>query len=369
MRKIKWFCLSSLFLSSMLLGQNPSPVRAVPVKKENITERTSVTGSLRASLSSDIASIESGRIDEFLVQEGQWVKNGDILAKLDSRRIRHEINSLNAQINESKARIERFRNELKIHQDEVDSLLRAEKDFSGSVSRQEIRNSRLTKVSAEGEITTLEATLVTLQTQLESLYTSLSDTEIKAVFDGVITRKFVELGSWVAAGDKVVTLMSDQKLEAWLDIPESIDYGNFTEDLISIEANNLPLKINNFSVVPQISEPSRNYKLIVEVEGQGHKLVPGMSLNATVPNGRLKDQLLIPADAISRNGAGYFVFKAQQTPDGTIALPVRIEVLFQQGTLVAVSSEMLQPEDLVITEGNERLFPMTPVMVLSEEKK
>ena len=87
------------------------------------------------------------------------------------------------------------------------------------------------------------------------------------------------------------------------------------------------------------------------------------------PNGQLKEQLLLPADAVSRNGAGYFVFKAQPTADGTIALPVKVEILFRLGTLVAVHSEMLEPGDPVITEGNERLFPMMPVTVLPEEIK
>ena len=369
MKRLGYLSLFILCFPGVIFGQNPSPVRTVPVKKEQITNRISVTGSLRASLSSDIASIESGRIEEFLVREGQEVKEGDILARLDKRRINHAIASLKAQVNEAKARIKRFKNEREIHQEEVESLLRAEEDFAGSVSRQEIRNSRLTMVMAEGEITILEATLLTLQSQLENLHTSLSDTEIKAPFDGVVTRKFVERGSWVAEGATIVTLTSDQKLEAWLDIPEFIGYENFTEDLITIEANKVPLTIKGFTVIPQINEPSRNYKLIVEVLNPEQNLVPGMSVNATVPNGQLKEQLLIPADAISRNGAGYFVFNAQSTPEGTIALPVKIEILFRQGTLVAVISEMLKPGDLVITEGNERLFPMMPVVVLAENQK
>ena len=336
---------------------------------EKIAEIKSITGSLRAALISDIASAEDGRIDELLVKEGQRVTKGDLLAKLDSRRIVHEINALKAQVYETKARIERFKNELTIYEDEYDSLVSAEEGFNGSVSRQEFRDTQLQKVTTEGEIATLEASLLTFQARLDSLDTSLNDTEIKAAFDGVITQKFVERGSWVEAGDKVVTLMNDQKLEAWLDIPEFIEPKYLKKDLISVEADNLPLTITKIGLIPEVNERSRNYKLIVEVDGSEHRLLPGMSLRASIPNGLLKEQLLIPTDAISRNGAGYFVFKAQATPDGVIAIPVNIEVLFRHGTLAAIKSDMLQPNDAVITEGNERLFPRMPVTVLTEEKK
>lgn len=369
MRHILDLYLIFMIFPSIIFGQNPSPVRTVTVIREKIAEIKSVTGSLRAALISDIAAAEDGRIDELLVKEGQRVTKGDLLAKLDSRRIVHEMNVLKAQVHETKARIERFKNELTIYEDEYKSLVSAEKGFNGSVSRQEFRDTHLQKVTTEGEIATLEASLSTFQARLNSLDTSLEDTEIKAAFDGVIIQKFVEQGFWVDAGDKVVTLMNDQKLEAWLDIPEFIDPKFLKKELISVEANNSSLTITKIVTIPQVNERSRNYKLVVEVDGLKHSLLPGMSVTASVPNGLFKEQLLIPTDAISRNGAGYFVFKAKPTPDGAIALPINIEILFRHGPLAAIRSEMLEPSDAVITEGNERLFPMMPITVLAEEKK
>ncbi len=91
-----------------------------------------------------------------------------------------------------------------------------------------------------------------------------------------------------------------------------------------------------------------------------------MSVTATVPNGLLAEHLLISFDAISRNGGGYFVYKAESAPEGIMALPVSIDVLFRIEELAAVNSHMLEEGDHVIIEGNERLFPMMPVTIITQ---
>ena len=101
------------------------------------------------------------------------------------------------------------------------------------------------------------------------------------------------------------------------------------------------------------------------MSSKGKNLFPGMSLNATVPNGLFIEHLLIPIDAVSRNGAGYFVFKVESTPEGATVIPVPIDVLFRRGVLAAVQSFSLAPGDSIVTEGNERLFPMMPVTILT----
>ena len=47
--------------------------------------------------------------------------------------------------------------------------------------------------------------------------------------------------------------------------------------------------------------------------------------------------------------------------NGTMVLPIPVKVLFKKGSRVAIESMALQTDDQVVTEGGERLFPMTPV--------
>ena len=62
-----------LIIPCPMFGQGPTPVRTAVVKKEKVADVRKVTGSLRAALISDIASLESGRIDDLRAKEGeQW---------------------------------------------------------------------------------------------------------------------------------------------------------------------------------------------------------------------------------------------------------------------------------------------------------
>ncbi len=345
-------------------GQGPSPVQVQPVTIETISDIKSVTGSLRAALKSDIASIESGRIDEIHIKEGQSISKGEVIAKLDNRRIIHDIDRVKAEANETKSRIRRNEQELKIHSEDYEALLAAEKSFTGSVSGQRLREARLKTVTSTEEINVLRTSLFVLQAELDRLQTSLADTVIKAAFSGVITSKHVDLGSWVTAGDPVVSIIDNQRLEAWLDIPETIPIQLLTKDHVTVSVNESRISAKSLRVIPKVNERSRNYQLIVELDGADSTLVPGMSVAGTVPNGSVSPQLLVPFDAIQRNGAGYFVFKAQPMPDGMSAMPVPIDIRFRTGTHAAVTADSLAPGDQVITEGNERLFPMMPITII-----
>ncbi len=365
MSSLKYFYLILLATTGVVLGKEPSPVRVSVVKREKIVDMRVVTGSLKAALISEIASLESGRIDEFFAVEGQRVNKGDIIARLDSRRIVNEMNVIRAQLKEAESRIERFNNELTIHEEESQSLLGADQSFKGSVSQQQLRQARLQTVQTKGEISILETNLVTLKEQLGGLTTSLNDTEITAPFAGIITEKHLDKGSWISAGGSIVRLLSNKKLEAWLDIPETIHTGYLKPEHITIHTDKLQLRVSSIRIIPQVNERSRNYILIAELdEESGSAIIPGMSITATVPNGLYADHLLVPYDAIMRNGAGYFVFSARKMQEGTSAIPTSVQVLFRTGSSAAIQCPDLKAGDFVITEGNERLFPMMSVSIL-----
>ncbi len=364
MNTIKYVSLILLASASVIGAQGPSPVGAAVVKREKITDMKGVTGSLRAALISEIASVENGRIEEFFVVAGQRIKEGDMIARLDRRRIVQDMNVTRAQLNETESRIIRFKDELDIHEEDYQSLLKAEQSFRGSVSQQQLRQARLQTVQVKGEISVLEANLVTLKEQLERLTTSLNDTEISAPFSGTITEKYLDKGSWVSSGGAVVQLLSNKKLEAWLDIPGTVNMEYLKPEHITIHTDHFQFQATHIRIIPKINEQSRNYILIAELNAQDQNgLIPGMSVTATVPNGHYTEHLLIHHDAIMRNGAGYFVFLAQATPEGTSAVPIPVHVLFRTGSLAAVQSSDLKAGDRVVTEGNERLFPMMPVSI------
>ncbi|WDE98749.1 efflux RND transporter periplasmic adaptor subunit [Lentisphaera profundi] len=361
----KYFIIGAILSMSSLSAQQASPVRVATVQERSVFEQQRVTGSLRAALSSDISSLEEGRLDELLVREGERVEKGQLLARLDDRRIRQSILSKQAELAENSAILKRYGNELLILREEYDSLIEAEVDYAGSVSKQEKRKARLLVVTTEGDLAVEKARTKTLAASLETLQISLRDMEIKAPFTGVIVERFVEQGSWLGVGSSLLKLRSTDQLEAWLPVPESLPFTNLKIDNINLSASGKKLKIEKLRFIPQVDQRSRNYQVIINI-AKDEALIHGMSVEAILPKTSKAKHKLVPSDAISRNGAGYYIYLATPGKKGHLAVPIPVKLLFRLGQESAISNPDLAVGSSVIIEGNERLFPMTPVQVIKE---
>lgn len=358
----------SLFSFTLSAQQGPTPVFVKKARTAEIVNKLKVTGSLKAASTSEVASIEAGRVEEVKFKSGEIVKAGQILARIDDRRIKLDIEETKAKLAEIEAAISRINDELKLGIDDLKSLENAVKKFKGAVSDRDIRAARLKVVSSKGQISELEASKATLNANIKKLQTSLTDTVIKAPFDGTILKRHVTKGSWLASGGVVASLQS-YKLEAVLEIPERINTEFLTDETVAILVGEKMNKVSlsNIRIIRNVNTDSRNYQVKGTVtDPQG--LLPGMSIISEIPTGKKSKQLLIPTDAIQRNGAGYFVFKVIPGQQGTSAVPISVQVLFRTGTESAVISPAIQDGDQIVVEGNERLFPMMPVKATLVEK-
>ncbi len=108
--------------------------------------------------------------------------------------------------------------------------------------------------------------------------------------------------------------------------------------------------------------------MVVTLDNSFGQLAPGMSLTAWVPTGKTAKRLTVDKDAVLRNetGTAYVYVARRQGPQSSstpaVATPVNIKELFPVGRRVVVESRNLQDGDLVVIEGNERLFPGMPIL-------
>jgi hypothetical protein len=78
----------------------------------------------------------------------------------------------------------------------------------------------------------------------------------------------------------------------------------------------------------------------------------------------MADRLTISRDAVMRNAVGAFVYVARQVQPQAppAAVPADVQVLFSHGERLVVNAPMIQPGDMLVVEGNERLFPTAPIV-------
>jgi membrane fusion protein (multidrug efflux system) len=199
----------------------------------------------------------------------------------------------------------------------------------------------------------------------ELLRERVNDMRIAAPFKGVIVTRHVEVGEWLGEGDAVVEIVSAGPVEIWLNVPQrQLDalLSARRSVTVSIDATEELHELSELRIIPQVDPRARNFRLVATLPNEDQRLAPGMSAMAWVPTGEMSDQLVISKDAVLRNEAGPYVYVARVQPDsGSVAVPTPVTVLFAAGVHVAVRAGGLQEGDLVIVEGNERLFPMMPV--------
>lgn len=375
---VRWSAVAALVAVSGLPlvaqdgGAPPPPaVRVSAVVREEVQEHRQVTGNLRAISRAKVAAVESGRIVEVAVRESDRVQRGQVLARIDDRRLRLDLEQADAERQVAEAELEIRRAEERTAKDDLESYRAAAEGVKGSVSALTIRAAERDAAVAASRVLVAERGLRRLQARVDRLRLQVEETIVRAPFDGIIVSRDVQVGEWANPGDSICALVSTGRIEAWLDIPERYSYAAITEaNQLEIEVGTLGVRLAPLSkrVIPDVDPRSRRYTLIVELEPGSHPLAPGMSVTAQVPSARLTQQLRMPTDAVLRDGGGYFVYKVVPNPrgDGQFVVPVTVTVGFGRGDDLYVDSSDLVDGDRVVVEGNERLRPMSPVRIATD---
>lgn len=349
-------------------GPPPATVFVAPVALQPVQQRREVTGSLRAVERAEVAAQESGRVEVVLVDVGDKVAQGDNLLQVDARRMTAELNEREAmataaaaRVEESLAEADRAERDLKMKESLFAQRAVSEREFLDSKREASVASARAKAAGDEQKAS---------ESALELLRVRLEDLTVKAPFDGVIVERHVDAGEWLAPGDPVVTLVSTGKVEAWINVPERFAGRiNSKGAPLEIIADGSGQKVKALSVrqVADIDATTRLFPIVAEIDDLDGALAPGLSVRAEIPVGERRERLAVPVDAVIETVSGASVFKSVPGEGMPVAVKVPVEVLFREGTTVFVESEQLKPGEQVIVEGNERLFPGTPLILAELE--
>lgn len=361
-------CIVALSALGQGGGPPPSPVRVETVNLEEITRMRMVTGELRAIRRAAVATREAGLVLELPVADGQRVSAGDVLVRLDARRVELEIEQANADAQVAASMIDERQAEYDWRQADLD-LLNSAQDIA---NKKEILDAESELAIARARLDQASRALLAIDARLELLKQTQSDKTTVAPFDGIVIRHRCELGEWLDEGAPVVELLSTGAMEAWLRVPQSEFDAIAAESrpiTLRFDASGRSVEASDLRVLPDVDAQARTFVLIAEVNDAEGRLAPGMSLVAWVPTAAREERLTIPKDAVQHNDSGDFVYVARGGGDGTpaVAVLVRIDVRFPSGDRYVVDAADLAPGDFVVVEGNERLFPTAPVIAIPRE--
>ncbi|PBB83515.1 efflux RND transporter periplasmic adaptor subunit [Mesorhizobium sp. WSM3876] len=253
-------------------AQTPAPAATLTVSVEKVVPQTvtssvSATGTVAAWQEATIGAEESGlRLTEVLVAEGDHVKAGDVVARLDDL-------LLKAQLAEQKAAVEQAQATL---DSALSAAARANKLLASNAVSVETAEDKATAVK------TGKAGVDQAQAAAERLQAQLDRTTIRAPFDGIVSSKPAVTGSIVQAGTELMKIVRDGRLEVGVLVPEKV----LTAISAGQPANIVDASGRAFSgsvsqVAETVNATTRLATVYVAV-GEGSGLKPGMFARVTI---------------------------------------------------------------------------------------
>ena len=329
----------------------PVPVSVAVATRQDLPIYLTGIGAVQASFTVKIAAQVDGKLQEVLFTEGQRVKKGDVLAKIDPRLFQAALDQAKAKKAQNQALL------VAAEKDLVRSKTLAQKDFA-SQQNVDLQQSKVDQLKAA--IAADEAAIETAQTQLD--YTSIA-----APSDGRIGIRLVDPGNLVRANDAgaIATLMLVQPAAVLFTLPSRAladlraAMARGPVEVIAFDQNNRQaLATGKLLLIDNaIDQATSTMRLKAMFANADERLWPGDFVNARLLLETQANVLAVPSSAVQRGPQGLFAWTV--TANNT-AEPRAIDVGATTGDLTVVAAG-LREGDRVVTDGHYKLVRNAPV--------
>ncbi len=294
-------------------GGRTIAVEVGAVQRGVIEENISAVGSLTASRYVSVAPKISGRVERVLVQVGDQVSGGQLLAQLDSRELQEEVKEAEASLKVSEATLKGKDAELLDLRRKFERTRRLfEKNF---ISRQELDTSESERISAAAEVELTRALIVQMRARLANVKLQLSETQLKAPFSAYVEKRLLDPGAMVKDGTPIVSLVDIGRVKVIIPVVEQ----NYPRIAVGQEArvalDAYPGRQFRGKVVrltPVLSQETRTGEVEIEVDNSDGLLKPGMFARVELAISQRRDVLLVPAGALIKTPSGHGVYRVNR---------------------------------------------------------
>ncbi len=310
-----------------------TPVAVSVYEVSNAVQNQEMTysGTIEPDNTAQIGFAVGGVVNIVAVQEGQHVRQGQLLASIDATEYREALAIAEAGLEQAEDMYQRL-NELY---------------SKGSLPAKDYIDIK-TKVAQARANKNINAKRI-------------ADSQLYAPMTGTITVRSIERGSMAAPGVPAFTIVKTDQVYARFSVPESevgsLKPGMNGQVFIPTIGDTVSGKISIIN--PQADAISRTYSVKIRLANSGQKLLPGMLTETKITTGKMIDAMVIPAKSVIRDVDDItYVYLVDQ---GKKAVKKRIETGNLTGNGQIVIREGLKPGDAIVTAGQTGLKDGTTV--------
>jgi membrane fusion protein (multidrug efflux system) len=250
-----------------------------------LRDRLNLPGMVEPWESLNMLAEVRGMVEEVLVQEGDYVNQGDLVVRLDRRDYENTRNSIRATYNLALANLQRLSG---LHEQEI------------------IAQSEYDSIKARAE--SLEADLAIAELQLKRC-------DVRAGISGVVNKLPAKTGLYLAVGDPIATVLDIDSVKVNVGIPEAdvdaVRKIDRFEVVIEALQNKKIIGSKHFLAVAPESQ-AQVYRLELEVANKSGGILPGMFARVEIIKQEFPEALAIPLYAVISRNNKHFVFLEEE---------------------------------------------------------
>lgn len=307
----------------------PMPVDVDTARRQSVVDAVRATGRIEAVQAIELRPDEQGRVTAILFREGQPVRAGTPLVKVDDAML--------------KAQAERAR---------------ADRDLS-TQQLERVRRLRAQNAAAPADVERAEAASRSAEAGLALLELQIARTTVRAPFDGAIGQRFVSVGDYVTTGTRLLTLQTVNPQRAVIEVPEryavKLRPGQIVDfSVASQEGRTFHARVD--FIDPVVQGESRTILVKASAPNPGGALKPGMFIEARLATATRANAIVVPEDAIQPLRSATVVWAVV---DGKASR--RVVTLGVRSAGVVEVTSGVQAGETVVVGGLERMGEGMPV--------
>ncbi len=326
--KIKFFQNKGDKKSMGNQGKPPAiPVGVYVAKEEVLNNELFVTGTLIANESATLYPETNGKIIKLKLKEGETVKKGELIAKINDTELQVQLKKINLQTSLLKEKLERIKSLQKI----------------GGTSQEELDNAN----------NLLELNLA----EAEIIKTQIQKTEVLAPFNGILGFKNISEGAIANTTTIIAEIQQLNPIKIEFSVPEKYSnvIGKNNKVFFKINENSKIYEAKVVAIDPKINTLERTLQIRAIADNSNLNFIPGSFAKINLPLKKIENALMIPTESIIPilKGKKVFICKNGKASEAIVTTGIRNADKIQILTGLSEGDSIVTMGMVQLKEGSE----------------
>ena len=340
-------------------------VQADTLQNEYVNAEFSYTGTFEPNKETKISAELQGKINIIFVDAGAYVHKGQKLIQLDNTLLRHQLNLIDVQIQNAKteSNVQLQANQIQLNAVQLDVERYKVLAQADAIQGVQLEKAEQQLETAKNQRIALlqQANLKSAEAQRKSIVEQINKTVIYSPFNGVVTAKLAEIGSFAAPSIPILQITDIQNLKFTVNIPETELRQFQLNNSYSISSDAYPeiSLIGKATMIGSKANMGSSFPVQFSVNNTSDlKIKSGMFGKLNMRNANQEKSIIIPTSAIvgSANQPQVYLVKNGKSSLQNITILKKIQNK-------SVVSSGLNDSDVIVTNGFINLFDGANIIV------